>query len=198
MPKHPETPAVILVNPKYSYNVGGVLRMCSCFGVKSLLWTGHRVTLDSSKGQRLPREERMKGYADVRVYANQERPLDGFEGHTPVVVELVPGTQLLPHFPHPKNPVYIFGPEDGSVPQVYRAMAHHFVAIPTAHCLNLSNACGLVLYDRLLKQMQSGEVQGWTMDEFLKEQRGWFDPGNANSPGIEGLTGVESAALCER
>jgi hypothetical protein len=139
----------------------------------------------------------MKGYSDVRVYANLDKPLELMpEGSQPVVVELVPGAQLLPHFRHPKDPVYIFGPEDGSVPQVIRRLAHHFVAIPTAHCLNLSNAVGLVLYDRLLKQMQAGEVEGWTMDQFLKEQRGWYDPGNAASPGVEGLSGVESDLLC--
>jgi tRNA C32,U32 (ribose-2'-O)-methylase TrmJ len=70
-----QAPAVILWNPQYGYNVGGVLRACSIFGVPQLLWTGNRVTLDTARGQRLPREERMKGYEDVDVLRT-EKPFD--------------------------------------------------------------------------------------------------------------------------
>jgi len=185
-----ETPSILLCNPKYPHNVGGIVRIASCFGVKQLWWTGDRVTLDPTKG-RLPREERMKGYADVTLFANREKPFDAFPpGTTPVGIELVKGAQLLPRFEHPKNPIYVFGPEDGSIPQSIRKFCHSFVAIPTYHCLNLSNAVSLVLYDRLLKQMESGEVQGWTMDDFLKEQRGWYDNTDP-ACGIEGLQGDE-------
>lgn len=192
-------PAIILCNPKYGHNVGGVLRMASCFNVRQLWWTGHRVTMNVPRGERLPREERMKDYASVEVYPEQDRPFDAFDTDvTPVGVELIKGAQLLPHFEHPKNPVYVFGPEDGSIPGGMRAFCHQFVAIPTAHCLNLANAVGLVLYDRLLKQMQQGVVGGWTMDDFLREQRGWYDPGDARSSGIEGLSGDEVAEFDTR
>lgn len=190
-----ESPAVVLINPKYAHNVGGALRMCSCFGVNQLWWTGDRVTLDHGKGERLPREERMKDYARVMVVDSfdQTRIMDRFpDGVTPVCVELVKGAQLLPHFEHPEHPVYVFGPEDGSVPQPIRALCHSFVAIPVAHCLNLSVAVGMTLYDRLIKDMWAGRVLGWTMDQFLKEQRGcgWYDP--AQGQGIEGLKGTET------
>jgi tRNA(Leu) C34 or U34 (ribose-2'-O)-methylase TrmL len=189
------TPAIFLTNPKYPHNVGGIVRIASCFGVNQLWWTGTRVTLDPSKG-RLPREERMKGYASVKLFPNRENGLDSFpKGTTPVGIELVKGAQLLPRFEHPDNPVYVFGPEDGSIPQGIRRLCHSFVAIPTHHCLNLSNAVSLVLYDRLCKQMAKGEVSGWTMDDFLRESRGdtsgWF---NNDDPacGIEGLQGDET------
>lgn len=189
-----ESPAVILCNPKYDHNVAGILRTCSCFGVKQLWWTGSRVSLDKPKHERLPREERMKGYADVKMFDQQEKPFDAFpDDCTPVAIELVPGAQLLPHFVHPKNPVYVFGPEDGSIPSILRRHCQSFVAIPTAHCLNLSQAVTLVLYDRLIKQMQAGEVTGWTMDEFLMEKRGWqgyFDPARSDSPRIEAAKGI--------
>jgi tRNA C32,U32 (ribose-2'-O)-methylase TrmJ len=55
-----KTPAVILINPKSPHNVGKALRAASIFGAKSLVWTGARV--DLSQYDRLPREERMKGY----------------------------------------------------------------------------------------------------------------------------------------
>ena len=31
---------VVLIDPKYSDNVGATIRACSCFGVESLVWTG--------------------------------------------------------------------------------------------------------------------------------------------------------------
>ena len=191
-------PAVVLINPKKDYNVASVLRMCSCFGIPQLWWTGTRVTLDVAKGERLPREERMRDYEKVTLVDSfdQTRVLDRFPGATPVCVELVKGATLLPHLVHPRNPVYIFGPEDGHVPQAIKTMCHHFIAIPTHHCLNLANAVGLVLYDRLIKQMQSGEVQGWTMDDFLHEQRGWYDPDT--DPGIQGLKASEESRFNAR
>src|SRR5205807_1139423 len=60
-------PAVALINPKYPHNVGAAVRACSCWGVPQLWWTGNRVTLDLPRGERLPREERMKGYRNVMV-----------------------------------------------------------------------------------------------------------------------------------
>lgn len=51
-----EAPGVIMIDTKHSHNIGGAIRACSCFGVKSLVWTGVRIELD--RFARLPREER--------------------------------------------------------------------------------------------------------------------------------------------
>lgn len=195
MKKPGATPAVVLCNPKYPHNVAGVLRTCSCFGVSQLWWTGSRVSLDVPKHERLPREERMRGYADVKLFPGEAKPLDAFADCTPVAIELVPGAQLLPHFEHPQNAVYVFGPEDGSVPAGIRRLCHSFIAIPTAHCLNLSQAVTLVLYDRLLKDMQAGRVEGWSMGDFLTEHRGYFDPSDDTGPRLESASGATAADL---
>ena len=79
------TPGVVLVDPKFSHNVGATIRACSCFGVESLVWTGSRIEL--SKYQRLPREKRMKGYRSVQL-VNDQRPFDLFESFTPACVEV--------------------------------------------------------------------------------------------------------------
>src|SRR5271166_6133658 len=81
-------PAVILIDPKYPHNVGAALRSCSCFGLKQLWWTGTRVKIDPVKGERLPREERMKGYKEVALLPC-EQPLDYFADlpAVPVAVE---------------------------------------------------------------------------------------------------------------
>jgi tRNA(Leu) C34 or U34 (ribose-2'-O)-methylase TrmL len=167
------TPAVALLDPKFAHNVGGVLRACSCFGARQLWWSGDRVTLDVRKGQRLPREERMKGYRDVEM-VRDDRIFDAFgPGVTPVAVELRPGAESLAEFEHPERPLYVFGPEDGSIPAVALRHCHRFVVIPSRHCLNLAAAAYVVLYDRLVKRHRLG-LEDATAG-YLAEHRGPID-----------------------
>jgi tRNA(Leu) C34 or U34 (ribose-2'-O)-methylase TrmL len=166
-------PAVALIDPKYAHNVGAALRACSCWGVGQLWWTGGRVTLDAPRGERLPREERKKGYRDVQL-ARHDRVFDCFEpgGVTPVAVELRPDAESLVTFEHPEDALYVFGPEDGGLPKPVRLLCHRFVVIPTHHCLNLAAAVNVVLYDRRLKRQQAGLEPIGAVQEMLREHRG--------------------------
>jgi len=168
--KRLEVPAVVLVDPKYSHNVGAAIRALSCFGVSTLFWTGTRVTGDEY--ERLPREERMKGYAAVN-WQRSERPFDALPVDcTPVCVDLFEHSEPLTTFEHPARPVYVFGPEDGAVPPAYRTLCHRFVHIPSFHCLNLSAAVNVLLYDRLMKRQLVGEEPILPLNEMLHEHRG--------------------------
>ena len=165
------TPSVILTNPKYSANVGAAVRACSCFGAKQVWWTGNRFNLE--EGDRLPREERMKGYKDVEL-RQFDRPFEHFPNAVPVAIELLPNSECLLDFVHPENAVYVFGPEDGNIAPVVRRHCHRFVSIPSKHCLNLAAAVYIVLFDRINKQYAlTGEKP--TLDEI----RGFVDV-NAN------------------
>lgn len=159
--------AVVLLNPKTPANVGGVLRACSIFGVEELRWTGERVqdgrlpaAPEIAKNKwRLPREERMKAYKHVNWGIEQDA-VDNYidQGLTPVCVEVDPTAELLPHFAHPDNAVYIFGPEDGGVGKGVRHICHRFVTIPSVSCLNLAAAVNVTLYDRLVKSEYATNV----------------------------------------
>lgn len=159
------TPSIIMFNPKYPHNVGAAVRACSCFDAKVIVWTGDRVlhpddAKDQGKKYRLPREERMKGYKDVQLIKD-DYPFNRFaEGITPVAVEVRDNSEILPHFVHPKNAVYVFGPEDGSLPQIYLNHCHRFLKIPSPHCLNLAASIYVVLYDRIAKKMQYNNAYG--------------------------------------
>lgn len=141
-------PAIVLIDPKYPHNVGAVVRTASCYGIGAVVYTGDRVAI-AQTDERLPREERMRDYADVSV-VNTGRPFDLIQG-TPVAVEYNTQSETLPEFQHPPDPVYVFGAEDGTVPRVILRHCHRFVRIPTRHCLNLSVAVATVLYDRMVK-----------------------------------------------
>lgn len=190
-PKIGNPPAIILNNPKYPHNVGQAIRACSCFGVNQLFYSGDRVSLEHGKENRIPREERMKGYGDVDVY-QYDKPFDLFEKKnvTPVAVELQPNAELLPNFEHPENPVYVFGPEDGSIQSTFRQHCHQFLVIPTRHCTNLSAALYLVLYDRLLKQMWNGDVDINHINDVLNEERGWYHSEGDKSMSLDQVVGV--------
>lgn len=162
------TPAVALVNPKFAHNVGATVRAASCYRIRQVWFTGERVSLDIEAGDRLPREERMKQYQDVEL-RHFDYFFDCFNGVTPVSVELLPGSENLFDFEHPENPLYVFGPEDGSIPKSYRQHCHRFVTIPSEHCLNLAAAVYVILYDRDKHWMLTGEMPS------LIEARGFHE-----------------------
>lgn len=70
-------------------------------------------------------------------------------GVTPVLVEVDASTTLR-QFNHPKRAMYIFGPEDSSLPKAMIDGAPR-VRIPTRGCLNLAATVNIVLYDRCAK-----------------------------------------------
>lgn len=184
--------SVALIDPKFPHNVGAAIRAASCFGTGSVYWTGDRVDpeLMKEEGRRIPREERMKGYASTTYKHLRSiegvRPIDFIQrGHSssirpvPVAIELVPSSETLPAFEHPENAIYVFGPEDGSLPKGIRTACHRFVTIPTFHCTNLAAAIYIVLYDRAVKRWQAGIEK---LPDLDGEQRGWW-----HSPSIEGV-----------
>lgn len=156
----PRVPAIYLHYPKYPHNVGQVVRLASCYGISQVWYSGSRVSLDNTT-DRLPREERMRGYEDVTLIRSPD-PLSllliAHPDACPVAVELRSATESLPDFRHPdeithglRQPIYVFGPEDGSLPGQILKRCHRFVTIPSFQCLNLATSVATVLYDRMTK-----------------------------------------------
>lgn len=140
------TPSVVLINPKYPHNLAATIRACSCFGIEYLYYTGERMEI--KEGDRLPREERMKGYKEV-IWRRDDTPIYG--SGTPVCVEICEQSEPLTTFQHPIDAVYIFGPEDGGVTQSFKVKCHRFVHIPARHCLNLAAAVNVILCHRMMQ-----------------------------------------------
>ncbi|HZR27588.1 MAG TPA: TrmH family RNA methyltransferase [Terriglobales bacterium] len=162
-----DIPAVVIIDPKYPHNVGAAIRACACFEVKSLIWTGERV--NPAKYSRLPRQERMKGYKHVD-FRNDERPFELLpKDCAPVCVEVFENSEPLTTFEHPENAAYVFGPEDGRVPQVIRRLCHRFLHIPAHFCLNLSAAINVVLAHRLMSRQLAGKTPILPLREMLVE-----------------------------
>lgn len=169
---------VLLHNPKYPHNVGGAYRAASCFGAAEVWVQGIRVPLEPHEGYRLPREERMRAYRDEVLLKQVDQYIfDQLSPDiTPVCVEVDPTAEQLHHFVHPEQALYVFGPEDGSLPSVIRRHCHRFVTIPSYHCLNLAGAVYTVLYDRVSKRRLQGlEPDVPTSELMQSEQRGYAE-----------------------
>jgi tRNA(Leu) C34 or U34 (ribose-2'-O)-methylase TrmL len=176
MPAQGITPSIALINPKYAHNVGQVVRAAAGFGVKQVWFTGNRVSLTSEKGRpRLPREERMKAY-EIEL-RNYDYFLEQFpKGVVPVAFEVRPNSVNLFQFEHPENAVYLFGPEDGSIPPMWLKHCHHFVFIPMRHCANLSAAVYMCLLHRNYNKFLNGEEPALPLSQIIKENRTWAEP----------------------
>ena len=135
-----------LVNPKSASNVAVILRAAGCYGVSSIYYTGTRYTYAKAFN-----EDTKKFRNVIPTIAVDNLLFDIPSGATPVVIELVEGATPLPAFIHPENAYYIFGPEDGSVPQEIVNACEHIVYIPTNTNMNLAVTANVVLYDRLAK-----------------------------------------------
>jgi tRNA(Leu) C34 or U34 (ribose-2'-O)-methylase TrmL len=158
----PAAPAIVLHMPKYPHNVGQVVRLASAYGIAQVWYSGDRIR--QAIGERLPREERMRRYEDV-LLVNHPDPLARLSAALPdarpVAVELRPNSESLVDFIHPDGlaegdrqhgpPIYVFGPEDGSLPGPVVKRCHRFVVIPSFECLNLAASVATVLYDRMSK-----------------------------------------------
>ena len=162
MNKTPSLPdshvAVGLTNPKSPSNVGAVMRAAGCYGVDQVLYTGNRYA-QAAKFSRNKLNTDTKNACDIIPLlaiddfksAKQVQNLP--EGTKIICVDLVEGATPLPHFQHPEQALYIFGPEDGTISQGVINSADEVVYVPTLGCMNLAASVNVLLYDRLAKSL---------------------------------------------
>ncbi len=135
-----------LYNPKSPSNVGSVMRAAGCYGVAEVRYSGERLN------RALKFQTDTKNIADQIPLTHAEELLAGVASSIEIVcVELVQGATPLPSYAHPERAMYVFGPEDGSLPQTLIDQADHVVYVPTVGCMNLAASVNVLLYDRLAK-----------------------------------------------
>jgi len=139
-----------LCNPKSPENVGSVMRAAANYRVDSVFYTGERYLRAMQSRVGSTDTSRRIG-KNVPLNAEQNLIDIAVEGTKIVCIELVEGAIPLPEFQHPKNALYIFGPEDGSISQAIIDKADAVVYIPTIGCMNLAATVNVLLYDRLAK-----------------------------------------------
>lgn len=162
---------IILDRPKTPDNVGTILRSTlalagpnTTVAIAEPRWPLfihpiNRLRTDPSSAHK---------HLNVRTFAHLTDALDAVATSTDmsrVVIErgVFRPPEYLDEFEHPERAVYIFGPEDGSVPDEPWLGPHLTVEIrgaatlasPVQGCLNLATAVSIVLYDRLAKMTRA-------------------------------------------
>ncbi|WP_029790523.1 MULTISPECIES: RNA methyltransferase [Vibrio] len=142
------TAIIGLYNPKSPTNVGAVLRAAGCYDAAQVRYNGTRYSR-AVKFQ----TDTQNSQERIQLVEMEDLTANVADDVEIVCVELVVGATALPHFTHPENAVYVFGPEDGSLPQEMVDKAHHVVYVPTHGCMNLAATVNVVLYDRMAKTL---------------------------------------------
>lgn len=136
-----------LCMPRDSKNVACALRACGCFNAAFLAYSGRRYEKHAADAQ--------KAFRHMPLLRAGDEPADILSvlpfACVPVAVEIVERARPLQTYVHPERAYYVFGPEDGSIPDAIMAKCRDVVRIPSRHCLNLAAAVNVVLYDRVSK-----------------------------------------------
>lgn len=142
------TAIIGLYNPKSPTNVGAVLRAAGCYDAAQVRYNGTRYSR-AVKFQ----TDTQNSQERIQLVEMEDLTANVADDVEIICVELVVGATALPHFTHPENAIYVFGPEDGSLPQEMVDKAHHVVYVPTHGCMNLAATVNVVLYDRMAKTL---------------------------------------------
>lgn len=135
-----------IYNPKKRVNVGGILRNAHVFGADFVTILGQRYGKDGLDVSNATR------HVPTWHFDNTAEFMKNIPRHcTTIGIEITDDCDSLERFCHPMQAFYLFGPEDGSIPKTVLNQCQYVVRIPTAGCLNVNVACGIVLYDRLKK-----------------------------------------------
>lgn len=141
--------AIGLYQPKTNMNVGSVLRAAGCFDAALVAVEGDRYRKASTDTTKMHRH--------IPLVNGTLRNLIPFDC-VPVAVELSDGARSLHSYTHPERAFYVFGPEDGSVPNEVLAWCRDVIYVPSRGCLNLAATVNVVLYDRDKKRQRDERV----------------------------------------
>lgn len=151
--------AIGLTNPKSPSNVGAVMRAAGCYGVDQVLYSGKRYAQAAKfSGAKLNTDTKnarnIIPLLAIDDFEQATQQLESLPKATKIIcVDLVEGATPLPHFQHPEQALYIFGPEDGTISQAVINSADEVVYVPTVGCMNLAASVNVLLYDRLAKSL---------------------------------------------
>lgn len=141
------TTLVGLHNPKGPANVSAVMRAARSFGADEVFYTGNRY----DKAKPFHRNDQKWDSSLPLTRTDDLRTAEQAVNVKLVGIELVEGAIPLMDYQHHDDAFYLFGAEDGSLPQAMVDACDDVVYIPTTGCLNLAMTVNIVLYDRAAK-----------------------------------------------
>lgn len=137
--------AIGVEHMRNSRNLGNLFRSANAFGASYAFTIASKIAFSELK-----KADTSDSYKSLPLYNFpnfEDMPLP-VEAKI-VAVELLDESEDLPQFHHPKQAVYILGPENGRVSKKTLERCDYFVKIPTKFCINVAMAGALVMYDRI-------------------------------------------------
>lgn len=133
-------------NTKTEQNIGTLWRSASILGASFIFTIGRRYKKQAS--------DTMASWKHIPLY-NYET-LDEFYRAMPydcrlVGIELDQKSTPISAFKHPERCIYLLGAEDIGLTKDAISKCHGLVQLPGEHCMNVSVAGSIVMYDRLTK-----------------------------------------------
>jgi tRNA(Leu) C34 or U34 (ribose-2'-O)-methylase TrmL len=168
---------IALTNPKTPTNVGAVMRAAGCYQADQIIYNGNRYAKAAEYHKHTLQTDTFN-MADkipllrVESFLALRESLESVPSTAKIIcVDLVEGAIPLPHFVHPPEAVYIFGPEDSSIKQDVIDIADDVVYVPTVGCMNLAATVNVLLYDRLAKSVLAQEDSNNADNELIRKSR---------------------------
>lgn len=147
---------IVLINPKYDANIGTCMRTAQVMGIDFVCTIGN-------ERYKRHRTDTCKSELNIPIWNFQEwsqlwevRP----NAVDFVAVELLPDSRPIERFVHPPRGIYVFGPEDGSIPPNIYKNCRYKIKLPGTISLNLATAVAITVFDRkkeLSKNVQSND-----------------------------------------
>jgi len=140
---------VALIDCKNAWNLGNALRSTLAFGgayfiVQGNRWVGSGDWTRADAEHARDKIPMYLGIKDIFKYMPCATET--------VAVEMVEGAESIIDFKHPTNATYLFGPEDGRIPDNILESCTHKIQIPTSYSLNLAACVACIGHDRLIKE----------------------------------------------
>ncbi len=136
-----------IINGKSSLNLGTLWRSANIFGASFIFTIGCRYP---KRGQST---DTMKTPRHIPLYE-----YDKFEDFLIprdcelISIELSDTSKPIEQFRHPQRSIYLLGAEDTGIPE-HILTKSRIIQLPGDHCLNVSVAGSIVMYDRIAKRV---------------------------------------------
>lgn len=135
-----------IYNSKDPKNIGTLWRSAYIMGASFIFCIGKRYKHQAS--------DTVKSTRHIPFY--EYETFDEFNSNRPkscqlIAIELDENSTPIKEFKHPLQGVYLLGAEDGGLPKCILEKCQHIIQLPGEHCLNVSVAGSIVLFDRINK-----------------------------------------------
>lgn len=134
-------------NTKSEINIGTLWRSAAIMGASFIFTIGRRYKQQAADTMKTWRHIPLLHYATFEEFYRM-MPYDC----RLVGVELDNRSVPLQGFTHPQRCVYLLGAEDHGLTKEALNKCHSIIQLPGTHCMNVSVAGSIAMYDRIQKQ----------------------------------------------